>query len=141
MDNVRYISSQTQASAAVAKPQEAVCPSVTGGAGASMGWLSTAPRRSSCKCSCTPLPSNFNLVMLHSLILLLCPHGSGPTQINRITHVAGSLALCPLAVEPWKHRHRPHLGCTLSSCSPTALLLMVADLIRLKAFYAQVLEM
>lgn len=139
MGNVRYISSQ--ASAAVAKPQEAVCPSVRGGRGASVGWLSIAPRRSSCKCSCAPLPSNLNTVLLHSLILLLCPHGSGPTQFNRIAHVAGSLALCPRAVEPWKHRHRPHLGCALGSCSPTALLLVVADLIRLKAVYAQAPEM
>lgn len=48
------------------------------------------------------------------------PHGSSPTEFNRITHVEGSLAPCPLATEPWKHRFRCrlHLSCILSGWSP-----------------------
>ena len=53
------------------KSQKAVSPSARGGPDANVGWGSIAPRRSYCKCSCTPLPNNFNTVMLHRAILLL----------------------------------------------------------------------
>lgn len=112
----KQVSPQTKALAAMDKSQKATSPSVRGGPNASGGGLAIAPRRSSCKCSCTPLPSNFNTVMLHRAILLLSPHGSGPTKFNRITHVEESLGLCLLIMEPRKHwlRCRLHLRCILS---------------------------
>lgn len=116
----KQVSPQTKALAAMDKSQKAVSPSVRGQHDASGGGLAIAPRRSSCKCSCTPLPSNFNTVMLHRAILLLFPHGSGPTEFNRITRVEGSLGPCPLTMEPWKHWLwcRLHLRCMLSGWSP-----------------------
>lgn len=108
-----------------------------------MGWLSItpmAPAASAAALQCQTLSKWLCCLILHSLILLLCPRGRGVTQD---THVAGvQLCACWL----WGHGNSSR-GCTpaVSSAAaephPTALLLRVADLVRPKAVYAQAPEM